>query len=81
MPAQDEFVLEILKDVGLVSQEDLSEAKHHAEADGSSAVDKLIEMEVTISGKGYVIRGQTAGVEGKVFQACGIALQPVLRQC
>ncbi len=30
-------------------------------------------MEVAISGKGYVFRGQTAGVAVKVFQACGVA--------
>jgi len=50
-------------------------------ADAIRDLDKLVEMEVTIGGKGYVIRGQTAGVEGKVFQACGVALPPVLRQC
>jgi transposase len=50
-------------------------------ADVVRDLDNLIEMEVTISGKGYAIRGQTAGVAGKVFQACGVALPPVLRQC
>jgi hypothetical protein len=30
-------------------------------------------MEVAISGKGYVFRGQAPGVAGKVFQACGVA--------
>jgi len=50
-------------------------------ADVIRDLDKLVEMEVTIGGKGYVIRGQTAGVAGKVFQACGVALPPVLRQC
>ena len=44
-------------------------------------LDNLIEMEVAIGGKGYAIRGQTAGVARKVFQACGVALPPVLRQC
>jgi hypothetical protein len=38
-------------------------------------------MEVAISGKGYVFRGQTPGVAGKVFQACGVALPPTLRAC
>jgi transposase len=50
-------------------------------ADVVRDLDNLIEMEVTISGKGYKIRGQTAGVAGRVFQACGVALPPVLRQC
>ena len=44
-------------------------------------LDNLMEMEVAISGKGYVFRGQTPGVAGKVFQACGVALPPVLRSC
>jgi transposase len=44
-------------------------------------LDNLIEMEVAISGKGYVFRGHTPGVAGKVFQACGVALPPALRSC
>jgi hypothetical protein len=44
-------------------------------------LDNLVEMEVAISGKGYVFRGQSSGVAGKVFQACGVALPPVLRSC
>ena len=44
-------------------------------------VDNIIEMEVAIGGKGYVFRGQTSGVAGKVFQACGVALPPALRPC
>jgi len=44
-------------------------------------LDNLLEMEVAISGKGYVFRGQTPGVAEKVFQACGVALPPALRSC
>lgn len=44
-------------------------------------LDNLVEMEVAINGKGYVFRGQTPGVTGKVFQACGVALPPTLRCC
>ncbi len=44
-------------------------------------LDNLMEMEVAISGKDYVFRGQTPGVAGKVFQACGVALPPALRSC
>jgi transposase len=44
-------------------------------------LDNLMEMEVAINGKGYVFRGQTPGVAGKVFQACGVALPPALRSC
>jgi len=50
-------------------------------ADVVSDLENLMEMEVTIGGKGYVFRGQTAGVAGKVFQACGVALPPALRSC
>ncbi len=44
-------------------------------------LDNLLEMEVAIGGKGYVFRGQTLGVAGKVIQACGVALPPALRSC
>ena len=44
-------------------------------------VDNLMEMEVSIGGKGYVFRSQTSGVAGKVFQACGVAMPPTLRPC
>ena len=50
-------------------------------ADVIRDVDNIIEMEVAIGGKGYVFRGQTSGVAGKVFQACGVALPPALRPC
>jgi transposase len=50
-------------------------------ADVIRDVDNLVEMEVAIGGKGYAFRGQTTGVAGKVFQACGVALPPVLRSC
>ena len=50
-------------------------------ADVMRDLDNLIEMEVAINGKGYVFRGQTPGVAGKVFQACGVALPPALRLC
>jgi hypothetical protein len=48
-------------------------------ADVIRALDNLAEMEVAINGKGYVFRGQTTGVAGKVFQACGVALPPLIR--
>lgn len=50
-------------------------------ADVIRDLDNLIEMEVAISGKGYIFRGQTSGVAGKVFQGCGVALPPALRPC
>ena len=44
-------------------------------------LDNLVEMEVSINGKGYSFRGQSEGTTGKVFQACGVALPPTLRPC
>ncbi len=42
-------------------------------------LDNLNEMKIAIDDKSFVFRGQTSGVAGKVFQACGVALPPVLR--
>jgi len=50
-------------------------------ADVIRDLDNLTEMKVGINGKSFVFRGQTPGVTGKVFQACGVALPPVLRSC
>ena len=50
-------------------------------ADVIRDVDNLIEMKIAIDDKTFVFRGQTTGVAGKVFQACGVALPPVLRSC
>ena len=50
-------------------------------ADVIRDLDNLTEMEVAINGKSFVFRGQTPGVAGKVFQACGVALPPVMRSC
>ena len=44
-------------------------------------LDNLNEMKIAIEDKSFVFRGQTSGVAGKVFQACGVALPPVLRSC
>ena len=43
-------------------------------------LDNLLEMEISLDGKKYIIRSETKGTEGKVAQACGVALPPVLRQ-
>ena len=50
-------------------------------ADVIRGLDNMVEMEVTIDGKGYVCRGQAAGVAGKIFQACSVALPPTFRSC
>ncbi len=44
MPVQDEFVVEILRDVGLITHEDLVKAKELAKPDGPGVVDTLIQM-------------------------------------
>ena len=48
-------------------------------ADVIRDLDNLIEMKIAINNKRFVFRGQSSGVVGKVFQACGVALPPVLR--
>jgi transposase len=48
-------------------------------ADVIRDLDNLIEMRIVINDKSFVFRGQSSGVAGKVFQACGVALPPVLR--
>jgi transposase len=48
-------------------------------ADVIRDLDNLIEMRIAINNKSFVFRGQSSGVAGKVFQACGVALPPVLR--
>jgi len=42
-------------------------------------LDRLQEVEMSIEGKSYVVRTETKGTVGKVFQACGVALPPTLR--
>jgi transposase len=50
-------------------------------ADVVRDLDNLNEMKIAINDKSFVFRGQASGVAGKVFQACGVALPPVLRSC
>jgi transposase len=50
-------------------------------ADVVRDLDNLVEMKIAINDNSFVFRGQTSGVAGKVFQACGVALPPVLRSC
>ena len=50
-------------------------------ADVIRDLDNLVEMQVSITGKGYVFRSDAKGTTGKVFQACGVALPPALRAC
>ena len=50
-------------------------------ADVIRDVAELVEMEMSVGGKGYVIRSEAVGVAGKVAQAAGVALPPTLRPC
>jgi transposase len=49
-------------------------------ADIINDVDAISEVAVTHDAKNFIIRTEAAGVAGKVFQATGIALPPVLRE-
>ena len=63
-------------------QDRLARKNGHMEwADIIRDLDNLVEMEIAIQGKGYVFRGPANGTAGKVFQACGVALPPMLRPC
>jgi transposase len=48
-------------------------------ADVIGDLDRLQEVEMSIDGKSYVVRTETKGTVGKVFQACGVALPPTLQ--
>ena len=50
-------------------------------ADVMRDVEELVETEIRVEGKGYMIRSEARGVAGKVAQACGVALPPTLRPC
>jgi hypothetical protein len=72
--------------LALLLRKELEDRLAHKEwklewADVIRDLNNLIEMEVAISGKSYIFRGQTPGVAGKVFQACGVALPPTMRAC
>ena len=41
-------------------------------------LDQMIEMEIRLSGKNYVLRSEVHGNAGKVFQAVGVAIPPQL---
>ncbi|MGA2171291.1 MAG: transposase [Terracidiphilus sp.] len=76
----------MVEDVFRSMKKELEDRLAHKEwklewADVIRDLNNLIEMEVAISGKSYIFRGQTPGVAGKVFQACGVALPPTMRAC
>jgi len=50
-------------------------------ADVIRDLNQLQEIEIGIGDKNFVLRTETKGTAGKVFQACGVALPPTLRPC
>lgn len=50
-------------------------------ADVIRDLNRLQEIEIRLDGKGYVLRTETKGTTGKVFQACGVALPTTLHAC
>jgi hypothetical protein len=50
-------------------------------ADIATDLSNLHETEIAVQGKGYIVRSETKGTLGKVAQAAGVALPPVLRPC
>lgn len=63
-------------------QDRLEERGWHLEwADVVRDFEELVETEISVGGKGYVIRSEARGVAGKVAQAAGLALPPTLRPC
>ena len=49
-------------------------------ADIVADLDRLQEIALNVNGKAYTLRTDARGEVGKVFQACGVALPPTLRQ-
>jgi len=49
-------------------------------ADVIGELDNLAEMDLSVSGKSYTLRGQAVTTVTQVFSACGVALPPTIRQ-
>jgi len=63
--------------------QDHIEAKgwHVEWADLIGDLNDLLEIEIRVEGKGYIVRNETKGTIGKAAHAVGVALPPVLRPC
>jgi len=48
-------------------------------ADVAADLDRLQEVELQLDGKAYVLRTEVKGAAAKAFQACGVAIPPILR--
>jgi transposase len=49
-------------------------------ADVIRELDSLVEMDLSVSGKPFTLRGQATTTVAQVFSACGVALPPTIRQ-
>ena len=49
-------------------------------ADIVADLDRLQQIDLNVNAKAYTLRTEAIGTVGKVFQACGVALPPSLRQ-
>jgi hypothetical protein len=49
-------------------------------ADIVADLDRLQQIDLNVNAKAYTLRTEAKGTVGKVFQACGVALPPSLRQ-
>jgi transposase len=43
-------------------------------------LDAMVQMELSVGGKAYLLRTQSKGVAGKVFTACRVAVPPMLEE-
>ena len=44
-------------------------------------LDNLLEIEIRVENKGYIVPSETKSATGKTAQAVGVVLPPVLRPC
>jgi len=49
-------------------------------ADVICELDSLVEMDLSVSGKPFTLRGQASTTAAQVFSAVGAALPPTIRQ-
>jgi hypothetical protein len=40
----------------------------------------MVQMKLSVDGKGYLVRSPTRGVAGKVFAACRLAVPPMVQE-
>jgi transposase len=59
----------------------LAAAGHTLEwADILGDLEAMVQMQLSVGGKGYLVRSPTRGVAGKVFAACRLAVPPMVQE-